>query len=137
MSAASGAMVLIKVGDGGGPEQFTTIGGLRTSEMDVNNQLIDASNVESGAWRLLLSGSGLQSVRITGKGIFVDSNEEEAVRASTFANSIKNYRFLFSNGDMLQGAFRITRYQRGGEYNDAEYYLLTMDSAGPLTYTAA
>lgn len=31
MPAQKGALVLIKVGNGGGPETFTTIGGMRTS----------------------------------------------------------------------------------------------------------
>jgi predicted secreted protein len=37
MVANKGSLVLIKVGNGGGPETFTTIGGLRTSRLTLNN----------------------------------------------------------------------------------------------------
>lgn len=136
MPAASGALVLIKIGNGEDPEVFTTIGGMRTSELSIDNQLLDASHIEGGNWRILQNESGIQSVSISGSGIFVDSTEEENVRISAFANTIKNYRFIFANADSIQGPFRILSYQRKGDHNNPEAYNLTLESAGPITFTA-
>ena len=36
MAAQKGSLFLLKAGDGGGPEVFTTVGGLRTTSFNVN-----------------------------------------------------------------------------------------------------
>jgi TP901-1 family phage major tail protein len=137
MSAGKGSLVLIKIGNGGSPETFETIGGMRTTRMVINNQLLDSSNRESGPWRKLMGSAGIQSMTISGSGIFVDSNSEEAVRLCAFAASISNYKLYFANGDALTGAFYITSYQRSGEHDDSETYALVLSSAGPIEFTAA
>lgn len=136
MTAQKGSLVLIKVGDGAGSETFTTIGGLRTSRFSINNQSVDATNKDSGAWRRLLDGAGIRSVSLSGTGIFTDSTAEETVRSYAFSNTIKNYKFFFANGDSITGAFQITSYERSGNYDGEETYALSLASAGAITFTA-
>src|SRR5689334_4507882 len=104
MTAQRGALVLIKVGNGGDPENFTTIGGLRAARMVLDAQALDNSDLESGAWRRLLAGGGIRSVMLGGSGLFTDSAAEETLRGYAFAGAIHNYRFVFANGDSLAGA---------------------------------
>lgn len=138
MTAQKGSLVLLKVGDGGTPtETFTTVGGLRTTSFTHNNQTVDATNKDSGAWRELLEGAGVRSISISGSGVFTDSAAEETVRGYAVNNSIQNYELTFGNGDKLSGAFQITSYQRAGTYNDAETYSITLASAGAVTFTTA
>ncbi|MGE3714352.1 MAG: phage major tail protein, TP901-1 family [Alphaproteobacteria bacterium] len=137
MAAQKGSLLLLKVGDGGEPESFTTIGGLRTNSLTHNNQTVDTTNKDSGAWRQLLQGAGLRSVSLTGSGVFTDSATEETVRGYAMANEIRNYQMTFGNGDVLEGPFHITAYQRAGSYNNEETYSLTLVSAGTVTFTPA
>ncbi len=129
--------MLIKVGDGGDPEYFNTIGGLRLSSMQLNTQLLDASHVASGQWRLLLGDAGIRYVMISGGGRFTDSNAEETVRGYAFASSVNNYQFIFANGDRLSGPFQTASYERSGHYDTEETYVLTLESAGSILFTAA
>lgn len=138
MTAQKGSLVLLKVGDGATPtETFTTVGGLRTTSITHNNQTVDATNKDSGAWRELLDGAGTRSVSISGSGVFTDSAAEETVRGYAMSSSVNNYELHFGNGDKLSGAFQITSYQRAGSYNDAETYSITLASAGQVSFTGA
>ncbi len=138
MTAQKGSLVLLKVGDGATPtETFTTVGGLRTTNFTHNNQTVDATNKDSGAWRELLDGAGTRSVSISGSGVFTDSAAEETVRGYAMNNAINNYELTFGNGDKLSGPFQITSYQRAGSYNDAETYSITLASAGQVSFVTA
>lgn len=138
MTAQKGSLVLLKVGNGGSPtETFTTIGGLRTTSFTHNNQPVDISNKDSGAWRALLDGAGIRSLSISGSGVFTDSAAEETVRGFAMSNAIKNYQITFGNGDSLKGPFQITAYQRTGSFNNEETYALALASAGEVTFTTA
>src|SRR4051812_11409715 len=128
MTAGKGALVLIKVGDGAIPETFHTIGGLRTSHMLLDNQSLDTSNIESGAWRQLLGNAGIRLLRISGSGVFTDSTSEEAVRQYALAGSVKNYRFVFANGDYITGPFQVIAYERSGHHDSEEAYSLMLES---------
>ena len=137
MSAFSGALVLIKIGDGEVSESFTTIGGLRVCAMGVNSQMLNSSTIGSGAWRSALDGAGMRAMSISGNGIFTDSAAEETLRTQAFSNGVKNYRFVFGNGDSVTGAFFVTAYQRSGAYDGEETYSLTLQSAGAISFTGA
>ena len=104
MTAQKGSLFLLKVGDGGGPETFTTVGGMRTTNFTLNNQAVDTTNKSSGQWRELLSGAGISSINISGSGVFTDDAAEETVRGYAFNNEIHNYQIAFGNGDVLEVA---------------------------------
>lgn len=137
MTAQKGSLLLLKVGNGGTPETFTTVGGLRTTGFTHNNQPVDATSRESGAWQQLLGGAGMRQVTISGAGVFVDSAAEESVRGFAMNNQIRNYQITFGNGDSMTGPFLITSYQRAGSHDGEETYALALASAGAVTFTAA
>lgn len=129
--------MLIKVGNGASPEVFATVGGLRASAIMLGNQPFDATTMESGVWRRLLGGAGIQSMHISGSGMFTDAASEETVRGYAFAGSVNNYQFIFANGDSVTGAFLVTSYDRSGDYGSEEIYALTLESAGAITFADA
>jgi TP901-1 family phage major tail protein len=135
MVAQKGSLMLVKVGNGAVPEVFTTIGGVRTSRIIVNNQMMDNSHIASGQWRSL-AAAGLKSLTIQGRGIFVDSASEETVRGLAFSSSVCNYQLYFAKGDYCTGAFYISQYERIADHDDVEQYAVTLMSAGPVSYTS-
>ena len=44
MAAQKGADLLMKIGDGGSPESFTTIGGMRSTSLSMNDEMVDITN---------------------------------------------------------------------------------------------
>ena len=137
MTAYKGSMVLIKLGNGGEPEVFTTIGGLVDIRMRVNNDIIENSSCETDSWKSFLENAGSRVLTIAARGIFLDSTSEETLRSCAFGNNARHYRLYFGNGDYLQALFQINRYERLAEQRDAEQYAITMQSSGNVVYVAS
>lgn len=134
MTAQKGSLFLLKVGDGGGSEIFTTVAGLQVTSLTLNNQAVENNNASSGSWRSFMAGAGIRSINISGSGLFTDDTSEESVRSNAFANSINNYQLSFANGDVLQGPFQIRSYGRAGNNDNPESVSLTLESAGEVSF---
>ncbi|MBN8828635.1 MAG: phage major tail protein, TP901-1 family [Sphingobacteriia bacterium] len=131
MNAYAGALMLLKIKDNS--NKFITIGGMRTTRMVLNNQIIDSTHKLSGNWRELLSG-GIKSISISGSGIFTNSESEEIIRKISFNSENAIFQLCFGNGDILSGSFIITSYERSGNYQDEESYNLTIESSGKIDW---
>ena len=138
MAAQKGYALLHKIGDAASPEVFTTVAGLRSTSFTVNNETVDVTTKDNTSkWRQLLSGAGTKSLSISGSGVFTDAISEETVRTAAFANTINNFQILLGNGDDLTGAFQITSYERGGEFNGEETFSISLESSGDMIFTTA
>ena len=71
MPVEKGSAFLLKVGDGAATPVYTTIAGLRTTQMSINGDAIVITHKGSGAWRELLSGAGVRSVSVSAAGLQV------------------------------------------------------------------
>lgn len=137
MPAHKGRLVILKIGDGDAPEVFTTIGGFRNMRLELNNTVVEASNVTSGKWRKLVPEAGLSALVMSGSGIFTDEAAEETLRQIAFQNAARNFALHFGNGDFLHGLFMVTGYERAGVIGQEETFRLSLASAGEITYSAA
>ena len=135
MTAQDGAAFLLQVGDGGGPEVFTTVAALRQAELAIENEIVEVTNQGSGGMREPLGGGGIQSVSLSGSGLFTDAAAEETLRANAASRSIDNYRIVAGNGDVWQGAFLIARYQRSGKVDGEEAFAIALESSGAVAFT--
>lgn len=136
MSAQKGKDLLLKIGDGGSPENFTTVAGLRAQTISFNSETIDATHAESvGAWRELLSGSGVKSASLTGSGVFKNGLVDEAVRATFFNQSGENWQIILPGFGTIEGPFQITNLDYAGEYNGEMTYAMALESAGSISFT--
>ena len=135
MAAQKGKAVLIKHGDGGSPEQFTTIGGLRSTTITKNDEAVDITNKDSSNVRELLGGAGINSVTISGSGVFTDSAGETAIRAEMGAASFSNYQFVIPGLGTYEGAFMLASLEYAGEYNGEATYSCTFESSGAVSFT--
>jgi len=133
MAVQKGSAVLIKVGNAGSPETFTTIGALRSSSITINSETIDITNKDSSRARTLLADGGIKSFSITGSGIFDDGATHQTVLTNFQASTFKNYQFLVPDYNTFTGAFQVTSMEYSGEYNDSAQYSLTFESSGAIT----
>ncbi len=140
MAAKKGSLFLLKVGDGGGTEVFTTVAGIRATSLTINNATVDVTTKDSAGMRELLAGGGIQSMSLSANGVFTDATVEEMVRGYAAANSINNYEIYSggdgSSGDKWEGAFIITSYGRSGDFNNEESFTISLESSGAVTFTA-
>ncbi len=136
MSAQRGRDLLLKLGDGGSPENFTTVAGLRTTQLSFNATSIDITNAEStDMWRELLD-AGIKSAAISGSGVFKDAASDAALRTAFFNQVLKNFQIVIPHFGSITGPFKITQLQYDGPYDGEVKIALSLASAGALTFAA-
>lgn len=135
MAAEKGRAFLLKIGDGGGPEAFTAVGGMRSTSLRINNEMVDVTNKTSNGWRDILAGAGVRHVSLGGSGIFTDSTSEGLLQAKALASSVDNYEIVFESGDKFSGAFQVTSLEFAGDYNGERTYNIALESSGVVSFT--
>lgn len=138
MAGQSGRDVLIKLSDGGTPESFVILAGIRSSELELNQQPVDATSAESPAgWRELLAGAGVKSMRVRGRGLFKDAASDEQMRAVFFAGEIARWQLIVPGLGSFTGAFQIAQLSWGGTHDGEATVSVELQSAGELVFGAA
>jgi TP901-1 family phage major tail protein len=132
MGIEKGSAFLLKVGDGAMPPAFTTVAGLRTTQLAINADTVVVTNQGSGGWRELLGGAGVRSVSISGSGVFTGSAAEARIKANALAGTIDDYCVSFESGDTLTARFLITRLDYAGDFNGERTYTLALESSGAV-----
>ena len=137
MTAQRGKDLLLKLGDGGDPESFSVIGGMRTKSLSLNAQSVDVTHSQSaGGWRELLAGAGVRQASVAGAGVFLNDGAAEAVRAAFFAGAASNWQVIVPGFGTIEGAFVIANLDYAGEHDREASMSLAVESAGALTFTA-
>ena len=132
MTAQKGSAFLLKIGDGAQPPAYSTVAGLRTTQMSINGDTVVVTHKESGGWRELLSGAGTRSVSVSAAGIFLGSAAEAAVRGHALAGTIADYELSFEDGEKLRGRFLVQRLDYAGDFNGERNYTLQLESSGAV-----
>lgn len=137
MAAQKGSALLMKIGDGASPEVFTTIGGLRSTSISLNEEAVDVTTKDSsGKYRELLAQGGIVTVSVSGSGVFTDSASETSLKDSFNASSFDNYQFIVPDFGTFTGAFMVASLEYAGEYNGEVTYSVTFESAGSITFAS-
>tara|TARA_R100000152_G_C6775261_1_gene203562 strand:+ start:1382 stop:1825 length:444 start_codon:yes stop_codon:yes gene_type:complete len=146
MAAQKGKDILMKINTSG--STYVTIGGLRSTSITLNDEAVDITTKSDNGTRTLLAGAGVNSITVSGSGVFTDDTAEQLVR-TTFAGqqntsdgssaqspAFKNYQFNIESLGTYTGAFQITSLEYAGEYNGEATYSMTFESAGYITFAA-
>jgi TP901-1 family phage major tail protein len=132
MAAEKGSAFLLKVGDGGTTPVYTTIAGLRTTQLSINGESVVITNKGSGGWRELLSGAGVRSVSASGAGVFTGSTSEARIKQSALSGVLDDYELSFESGERLRGKFLVARLDYAGDFNGERSYTLSLESSGAV-----
>ena len=125
MAAQKGSALLMKIGDGSSPESFTTIGGMRSTALAMNDEAVDITNKDSARARTLLAQAGVNSMTVTGSGVFTDSASETTLRSKFDSSAFSNYQFLVPDLGTFTGAFMLQSLEYAGEFNGEVTYSFT------------
>ncbi len=130
MTVEKGSAFLLKVGDGSATPAYTTVAGLRTTQLSINGDSVVITNKGSGGWRELLSGAGVRSVSVSGAGVFTGSSAELRIKASALSGALDDYELSFESSERLRGRFLVTRLDYAGDFNGERSYTLALESSG-------
>ena len=138
MSAQKGKDLLVKIGDGGSPETFASVAGLRATTLAFNAQTVDVTNADSAnMWRELLGNAGVKSAQISGSGVFKDAASDETIRAAFFNQDVGNWQITIPDFGTVTGPFKVSGLNYEGPYDGELKLSLTLASAGELTFAAS
>lgn len=130
MGVESGAAFLLKMSDGGTPEAFRTVAGLRTTQMSFTTDPVVVTHKGSGGWRELLPAGGIKSVSISGAGVFTGSEAELSLKARALGGALDRFEVSFEGGERLRGTFQVARLDYSGDFNGERTYTLSLESSG-------
>lgn len=132
MPAERGRKIAIQIGDGTSPGNFTTVGGIRSKSISLNNEAVDITDDDSAPWRALLEDAGIRSVSISGSGIWKGGAIIEDLEDAVMDGTHREARLIFENGDYFQGHFQITSMETGGEHNAERTFSISLESSGEV-----
>lgn len=138
MTAQRGKDLLLKLGDGGDPETFASVAGLRARTFSLNAESVDVTHADSpGGWREILAGAGVRQASVAGAGIFLSGAAGEAIRALFFAGTARAWRLVVPGLGEIEGPFVIANLDYAGAHDGEATFAIALDSAGALSFTAA
>ena len=132
MAAERGSAFLLKIGDGSATPTFSTVAGLKTTQLSINGNAVEITNKGSGGWRELLSGAGVRSVSVAASGIFTGSAAETQVKSLALSGALESYQLSFESGEQMQGEFLVTRLEYAGDFNGERNYTIALESSGEV-----
>ena len=132
MPIERGSAFLLKVGDGAAPPAYSTVAGLRTTQLSVNGETVVVTSKDSGGWRELLSGAGVRSVSVSGAGVFTGSAAEARLKTNALAGVLDDYELSFESGEKMRGRFLVSRLDYAGDFNGERSYTLSLESSGEV-----
>lgn len=135
MAGQKGRDVLIKIGDGGAPEAFTTVAGIRAKTISLNARTVDGTSGESvEAWRELIAGAGVKAASVSGAGVFKDAASDAMLREAFFTQAARSFQLIIPDFGTLAGPFLVESLDYAGDHEAA--FAITLASAGVLSFTA-
>ena len=132
MAAERGSAFLLKIGDGSASPVYSTVAGLKTTQLAINGDPVVITNKGSGGWRELLTGAGVRSVSVAASGIFTGSAAETQVKGLALAGALEAYELSFESGERMQGQFLVTQLEYAGDFNGERNYTLALESSGEV-----
>jgi len=139
MAKQLGRSFLLQVGDGASSEEFTTVAGINSKSITINNSAIDVTTPDAttpGGVLFASSLNGLKSVSVSGDGIFIDESAQEGRLndVAMQADPVANFQLVVPDFGTYSGEFRITSFELGGETEGAVTFSISLESNGTITF---
>lgn len=140
MAKQPGRTVLIKIGDGQESEAFSTLCGLTTKGLTINNNKYDNTTAACGAEAGALWGSGRTGIKnfsISGDGLMEGETAETRLNTvAMLANAVANFQVIIPGLGTFEGEFHVDSAEYGGEMEGEATYAIALSSNGAVTFTA-
>lgn len=114
---------------------FATLGGLRSKSMTINAESIDVTNHGSNQFKELLDSAGIKSMSLSGSGVHNgDAATLNLVDDTLLSQALLKFRIVDADsGRTYESKFKVTSFERAGEFNAEQTYSLSLESSGPIT----
>lgn len=139
IQAKAGRYFLLQIGNGASPEVYSTVTGLRATDVTINGAPVDITTKTSGGWREYLPGAGISDMVFAGSGVYDAAGTilqllPAAVIDSPTTPTYINAKIISAAGDAFVGLFAVMMFKRTGTHDGAELFDVTLNSSGKITY---
>lgn len=117
----------------------TTLVGVRSRGVTMNNEMVDVTTDDDSGWRTLLATPGVKSIEVTISGITSDEVLlAEFFNASTSGEILKaDLPSSLAVPGNYSGTYHLSSFEHNGEHDGAVEFSATFMSSGAVTYTAS
>ena len=138
MSGVRGRDVLITIGDGGTPEEYDEVAGIRARTIALSARPVEATTAQSPqAWRELIAGAATKRIEVAGSGWFWSREADERMRAAYFAGETPRFRLVVTSFGVFEGPFAIAELSYDGEQDGLVMFSIRLASAGAILFSAS
>ena len=141
MAAQKGSALLLKIGAdataAASSDTYTTVGGLRSTGIKMNDEAVDVTTKDSSGIRELLANGGVQTCSISGSGVFTDAASETTLKNAFGGANFANFEVIIPNFGTYKGKFMVASLEYTGEYNGEATYSVSLENSGAFAFTAA
>ncbi len=134
-----GRLLLIKVGDGGSPETFNNLCGIKTRSFNLSANEIDTtipSCTNPGGPVQKTSRPGISNRTFTGSGNFVKSAVSTAFLAHVRNSEAFNAQVVVPGDGTYEGSWMVTDFSFDGDVEPNMEFSATFVAADVLSFTA-
>lgn len=141
MPKSQGRELLVKIRTATGPDVFSTLCGLTTKALTINNNEIDVTTTDCTTpggvlWTEVLGGA--KRLSLSGNGFFEDSAAEGKLNTVALAvNPSEVFQIIVPAFGTFQGTFFLSSTEYGGEQEGGVTYSLSLASSGAVTFVAS
>ena len=138
MAKQNARELLVKLGDGGDPQNYAMVAGLTTRNINLNGNLVDVTSINVNdpggtVWRDTIAG--IQSVDVSGTGYFEDKAQTVA-----FINAKNNgtpiaLQIVVPGLGTFEADFAVGNLSISAELEGVVGQNMELQSTGPVTFT--
>lgn len=138
MAGQRGHDVLISIGDGGEPEAFAVVAGIRARTISLTAGLVEATTAQSPeAWRELIAEAATKRAEVAGSGVFRDAASDARLRAAYFNGEAAMFALAIPGFGTMTGRFQISELAYSGVHDEQATFSIRLASTGVVTFAAA
>ena len=141
MAAQKGSALLLKIGADAtaapASDTYTTVGGLRSTGISMNDEAVDVTTKDSSGVRELLANGGIQTCSVSGSGVFTDAASETTLKNAFGGANFANFQIILPDFGTYEGKFMVASLEYTGEHNGEATYSVTLENSGAFAFTAA
>lgn len=135
----TGRLLLIKIGDGGSPESFSNLCGLKTrsfnlSANEVDTTVPDCNNPGQAVQKT--AEPGIVNRTFSGSGAFVSGATQATLMGHVRGATVFNAVVVVPGEGAYEGPWMVSDFEFSGEMEGSMEFSATFSAAGALTFTA-
>lgn len=139
MSQQKGRLLLIKIGDGGSPEAFANLCGLKARSFNLSANEIDTTVPDCdnpGAAVQKQSEPGIVNRTFSGSGAFISGATQAILMGHVRGATVFNAQVVVPGEGTYAGSWMVSDFEFSGEMEGNMEFSATFTAAGPLSFTA-